>query len=227
MMSGISNPIGDVVSKLTPPLQEIISTAIKDNFDLVNLQEFKQVEEWIKESKLAPLNLDETFSSPTSSAVQGSYPTNVGLSKNIDSVFSGLANKIVVNLMQHVPSYFGQLLLDNIRIQTQGIKKSVKFDLEFTLDPIKPYVEFIKKINGVEVLKLKALFQIDSDVKMSDLGFLSDETERAVHLGNLFTHLKVSLLQFSGFHNAISVNQTKDLYEVDFEKDLSEIKLSL
>ena len=225
-MSGISNPMDDVVGKLTPPLQETISTAIKNNFELGNLSEFKQVAGWIKESKMDPLNAYENPASPISRVAQNPYPTNVGVS-NADSVFSGLANKIIANLMQHVPSYFGQLLLDNIRIQTQGIKKSVKFDLEFTLDPIRPYVEFVKMINGIETLKIKTLFQIDSDVKMFDLGFLSDETERIIHLGNLLSHVKISLLQFSGFHGAVSVNKPKVLKELEFEKDLSEIKLSL
>jgi len=221
-MSDISNPITEVLNKITPPLEGTISSAIKDNTELSYLQEFQEVEEWIKES--ANSQNIENFASPIS-PVQDTYSTDT-VSK-VDSVFSGLANKIVENLMQQVPSYFGQILLDNIRIQTQGIEKSVKFDLEFTLDPIKPYVEFIKKINGVEVLKIKALFQIDSDVKMFDLGFLSNEDQRIIHLGNLLSHLKISLLQFRGFHNAITVDESKVLKEIEFEKDLSEIKLSL
>ena len=138
-----------------------------------------------------------------------------------------MTNKIVENLMNCIPSYFGQLLIDNIRIQTGEIEKSVKFDLEFTMDPIKPYVEFVKKINGVEALKIKALFQIDSDVKISDLGFLSNENKKVLHFGNLLVRLKISFLNVRGFNGAISIGEPKELKEIGFEKDLSEIKLSL
>ena len=221
-MSGISNSMSEVISKITPPLEETISSAIKDNPDLNNLQEFQEVVGWIKESKTDTCNLEENFMSP----IQNS-PTMSEESSKIDSTLSELANKIVENLMQHIPSTFGHLLVDNIRIQTQGMEKSTKFDLSFTLDPIKPYVEFVKKINGIETLKIKALFQIDSDVKMADLGFLSNQNQKIIHLGNLLTHLKISLLQFSGFHNAIIVDKPRLLKEVEFKKDLSEIKLSL
>lgn len=223
MSGNFTNPVNDIVSNISPVLHDAISTSINNNSQLYSMQETQNVIGWIKESKLNPENIGETASA-ISPIVQTLNP-NEGA--GVDSAFSEFTNKIVSHLMQNVPSFFGQLLLDNIRIQTQGIEKSVKFDLAFTLDPIKPYVEFVKKINGVEFLKLRALFQIDSDVKMSDLGFLSHETQRIIHLGNMFAHMKITLLQFSGFHNAVSVNEPKDLYEVDFEKDLSGINLSL
>ncbi len=62
---------------------------------------------------------------------------------------------------------------------------------------------------------------------MFDLGFISNKNQKIIHLGNLISHLKISLLQFRGFHSAISVSEPKVLKEIEFEKDLSEIKLSL
>lgn len=217
LMSAISkSPLNELVAKISEPLKETISSAIKDNSVLYNKDGFKQVSGWIQES-----NVSAAIPNP----LQNPMPV-AGDSKpsNVDSILSGLANKIIANLMQHVPNYLGQMLLDNVKIQTQGKEKSMKFDLNYILDPIKPYVEFVKKANGVDVLKLKALFQIDSDIKMSDLGFLSSDDQRMVHLGNLVANLKISLLEF-GFSSTVMINEPKVLLEQEFEKDLSEIKL--
>lgn len=221
-----ADPLTKVVNKISPDLKESITNTIKDNTELHNMQEFQEVIGWIKESKL-----NQVENTPISNRIQNPDPISSDKSdlenNNTDFVFSGLANKIVENLMNQIPSYFGQLLIDNIRIQTGGIEKSVKLDIGFTMEPIKPYVEFVKKINGIEALRVKALFQIDSDVRMSDLEFLSDEYKKVLHFGNLLVHLKISLLNVKSFHNAISIDEPKELKEVEFEKDLSEIELSL
>ena len=223
IMSAIfsNNPLNALVGKISEPLNDIISSTMKNNSQLYDHDGFKQVAGWMQEQ--ASSDIVSPYSSNPLSITKNNVTNNI----STDSIFSSLSNKIVENMMQHVPNYFGQLMLDNIRIQTQGKQKSIKSDLSFTLDPIKPYVEFVKKVNGVETLKIKSLFQIDSDIKMSDVGFLSDGADqRVLHLGLLTAHLKISLLEF-GVHGTALIRQPKTLLEKEFERDLSEIRLSV
>ena len=228
MSAAFSNPIDELIAKISEPLKEIISSTIKNNSELYRQDGFKQVAGWIQESNVSAA----AASSSSSVAVLSGIPQNETPIpqdtdvNNMDSVFSGLAEKIIENLMQHVPNYFGQMLIDGIKIKTQGKEKSASFDLSYTMDPIKPYVEFVKKANGVDTLKIKTKFQIDSDIKMSDLGFLSDDDQKIFHLGNLVAHLKVTLLGF-GLQRVAILNDPKILREQEFEKDLTEIKLSV
>ena len=224
LMSAIfsNNPLNDLVGKISEPLNDIVSSTMKNNHYLYDQDGFKQVAGWMQEQASSAAVAISDSSNPL--PIINNNTTN----NNMDSFFSSLSNKIVENLMQHVPNYFGQLMLDNVRIKTQGKQKSIKSDLSFTMDPIKPYVEFVKKINGIETLKIKSLFQIDSDIKMSNVGFLSDDVDqrRILHLGILTAHLKISLLEFGVYGTAL-IREPKTLLEREFGRDLSEIKLSV
>ena len=106
-----------------------------------------------------------------------------------DEVLSEIVNKIVVQLIQHVPPYLGQLIVDNIKISSKGKEKGVSFDLSFVLDPFNPYVEIVKKINQIDSVKIKVEFQIKSDVKLSNNKLIMNEQNSSLALGIMVIHI--------------------------------------
>ena len=65
---------------------------------------------------------------------------------NRDEFFSKIIDIMVTKLLEIVTTQFAEFTVDSIVVQTQGKEKGIKFNFESQLKPIKPYVEFVKKM---------------------------------------------------------------------------------
>lgn len=138
---------------------------------------------------------------------------------NRDKILSKISNKIVEQILLHVPQYIGNQIVENIRVNTQDKEKNIKFDLPFTIDPFKPYVEIVKKIDEVDVIKAKIEFQICSEITLQDVKLTFSE-KKNVSLDNMRINLKIALLS-----SIVGLSDLKATKEFNFEVDLSDIKL--
>ena len=192
----------DIVREIAGNLSGEFESLIGDNIEQV--PEIEDVISWIQQSKEA---LD-----------QGKRIAQAGR----DEALSDIANKMVGQLIQHVPTYMGQLIVDNIKISTEGKEKGVTFDMAFVLDPFKPYVEIVKKINHVDSVKITVEFQIDSDVKLSGNRLTLDGQNRSLALGVMVIHILIAMSSSAG-----PITDERTLKEFEFEIDLSNKALQL
>ncbi len=141
---------------------------------------------------------------------------------NRDRILSKISNKMTEQLLQYVPQFMGNLIVENIEVKTKGRTKSTKFDVAFVLDSFKPYVEIVKKINEVDVIKIKTVFQIDSDIKMLGVKFSVTENKKKISLGKIIVHISITLIASAGI-----LSTERVLREDTFEADLTGIDLTL
>ena len=153
--------------------------------------------------------------------IPGIINTAMVARNNRDEFFSKLANMMVSKILEVVPMQFAEFTVNNIVVQTKGQEKGIKFNFESKLKPIKPYIEFIKKSNGLPILRTKMKFQIDSDVVIENMEILSTGSETKIGLEKLTATAEVSLTDFT--LGPLSTNQPKTLYTVNFERGPSEI----
>ncbi len=138
-----------------------------------------------------------------------------------DKALSAVANEVVKQVMKYVPEYMGELIVENIQIKTKGKEKSAKFDLSFTPDSFYPYVEIVKKINGNDSIKIKIEFQIDSDIHLNENNIKIGK-KKVLGLGHMIVHMVMYMTS-----PLLNMSNKKISRELEFETDLSEIRIEL
>ena len=197
-----------------------ITKMLENNEEIRQIDSIKTVMNWYDKEKenLNTLSQNEYLKL---NEIPGIINTAMVARNNRDEFFSKLANIMVSKILEVVPMQFAEFTIDNIVVQTKGREKGIKFNFESKLKPIKPYVEFIKKINGLPILRTKMKFQIDSDVVIENMEILSTGSETKIGLEKLTAIAEVSLTDFT--LGPLSTNQPKTLYTVNFERGPSEI----
>ena len=263
-MDHVINEISNIIQ---PIMQDSIQKVLENNPVLKNSDEVKQVIGWIKEANentnvnagntlmflmndtttpavLSPSMSDDNISShnaiSSSSSIQNT--NNMTLNVDVDSIYTKIANIIAQRLTSEIVLPFGQASVENIKIRTQGKEKQATFDVSFVMDSIKPYVSYIKKINHSPVLQLKTIFQIDSDVTLSNIGLtVKEETtpdqdtinskKKVIGLSTMTVHGSISLLKLVTstpiVNVSVNTDKPKTLKEFKFEADLSKISFNL
>lgn len=175
----------DYVKKVEEELEEVLDSILENNEGLNQLQEIKTIADWYREAKEDPYKIPSIIS-----------------------------NKIIEHMLEYVKPYFTSLLLENISIESKVRRNGVKFDLDFSLKPIRPYVELAKAVNGVEVPPpIRLTFQIDTDVNIQDLQINSSPEGKAVDLEKLVIALNLSIVKLPFIH----INKPLVLGEQEFE----------
>jgi len=144
-----------------------------------------------------------------------------GKSKD-DFVLKAL-NIIVEKIMEHVPKELANQLINEIRINTKDQETDIKFNFNFDLEPIKPFTQFIKKVNELTALKIKTIFQIECSGIMKDIEIRVMENKKTLNLNNLEMNIKLSLIQLGVI--GIKFQEPKKLGEKNLTLDVSRIKM--
>lgn len=197
-----------------------ITKMLENNEEIRQIDSIKTVMDWYDKEKenLNTLSQNEYLKL---NEVPGIINTAMVARNNRDDFFSKLANMMVSKILEVVPIQFAEFTIDNIVVQTKDKEKGIKFNFESKLKPIKPYIEFIKKINGLPILRTKMKFQIDSDVVIENMEILSTGSETKIGLEKLTANITLSLTDFT--LGPLSTNQPKTLYTVNFERGPFEI----
>ena len=197
-----------------------ITKVLENNEEIRQIDSIKTVMDWYdkEKEKLNTLSQNEYVKL---NEVPGIINTAMIARNNRDEFFSKLVNMMVSKILEVVPMQFAEFTIDNIVVQTEGKEKGIKFNFESKLKPIKPYIEFIKKINGLPIIGTKMKFQINSDVVIENIEILSTGSETKIGLEKLTAKAELSLTNFK--LGPISTNQSRTLGTVTFERGPSEI----
>jgi hypothetical protein len=197
-----------------------ITETIKNNGEIQENDAVKTVMDWYDKEK------ENLNSVPQNEYVQldeipGIINTAMVAKSNRDEFFSKIINIMVTKLLEVLTTQFAEFTADNIVVQTQGKEKGIKFNFESKLKPIKPYVEFVKKINGLPIIRTMMKFQIDSDIAIENMEILSTDSKTKIGLEKLVGKAEVSLIDLK--LGPISTNDPKTLNTIKFERGPSEI----
>jgi len=102
------------------------------------------------------------------------------------NAISKVTNDLVGHIMSNLPQRFVQLAVENIQIEMEGKKPNVKFDINYEIDPIKPYVEFVIKASGVFVKSERARFAFNANGTFKDLQInTGDSRQKNIIVGHI------------------------------------------
>jgi hypothetical protein len=109
-------------------------------------------------------------------------------------IFQKIVDECITTLLQEI----SPALSDHIKIKTAENSIEIKFSL-------KPYIEYIKKVNGMEQMKVKIAFNIEISGKLSGVRVHSNRVQRLIGIDSLtcslalsVTKAEVSLMHVSG-----------------------------
>ena len=145
-------------------ITEILSSMIEGKEDLDKLEAVTTIVDWYKEAKTEP---------------------------NLNLI--GLSNKIANKIVEYIVEPLLEPLIKEIKIQIQSNSLDVKFNSKLFKSELKPYVEFINKINGKAVATIKIKFQITSEIQLNDVEVKHHHDDLTVNLGTLVGILEASI----------------------------------
>jgi hypothetical protein len=212
--------LGDFKQIIGSDFGNSIIETLKNNEEIRQNDTVKTVMSWYDKEK-ENLNSISQNEYVQLNEIPGIINTAMVARNNRDEFFSKIINIMVSKLLEIITIQFAELTIDSIVVQTQGKEKGIQFNFESKLKPIKPYVEFIKKMNGLPIIRTKMKFQIDSDVAIENMKILSTGSETKIGLEKFIGKAEVSLVDFK--LGPISTNQPKILNTIKFERGPSEI----
>ncbi|MBI3639345.1 MAG: hypothetical protein HY223_03425 [Thaumarchaeota archaeon] len=154
-----------VTDKIEDTLIDTVSELLEKNEDLCKLESVKTVLDWYKES-----------------------------SKEHDFSLIKLSNKIANKIIEYTIEPLVAPLVSDINIQIQKHGVSIKFDSHIFKSELKPYVEFVKKINNAEIATVKIKFKITSELQIKDIEIKHVEKVTSIDLGRLVGTLELSVI---------------------------------
>ena len=138
------------------------------------------------------------------------------------NAISKVANELVGHIMSNLPQRFVQLAVENIQIEMEGKKPNVKFDVNYEIESIKPYVEFVIKASGVFVKAERARFEFSASGAFKDLKINTGKSKRKkLSMGSLESNFNLSLVSLP----FVPMGEPKELYNKDISVDLSGISI--
>ena len=146
-------------------LGRILNKALSDNVEIINgLDEIKNVSTWYKEAKADR--------------------------KNIPTI---IINESIRRLIEQVEPIFSNFIIDKIKIETENHNKESKIKLIEINFSVKPFVEYLKKVDGTESNKIKIIFNISIAGKLEDITIYSDMSVNHILISRLTSNLSISI----------------------------------
>lgn len=160
----------DIDQKIAEELGKVIGLTLTKNERLINeLNEMKTVAGWYGDAKKDP-----------------------------DKIPTIIVNETIERLLEYALPYSSKFLINSMKIEIQIHPESIKIDqvkIDFT---IKPYVEYIKKADEIEMAKVKVTFSITITGKLENIKIESDLEGRQIKIGRFVAYLTISIIKAEG-----------------------------
>jgi hypothetical protein len=120
-----------------------------------------------------------------------------------DGLVSIVTNRIIGKLLEHVEPFYTKSIVNKIGIETEFKEGTADMNFEVKLAPIKPHVEFIKRLNGNRVSSTNFRFLLESTAYLKKIRIvrLNDgkyPDRKSIEIGKTGIELQLSLEQIEG-----------------------------
>jgi hypothetical protein len=106
-----------------------------------------------------------------------------------------IVNEIIKNLLESLVCHLSDFLIHNISVKFEKIQSNdmeiKEAELEFA---VKPFVDFIKKVNKVDTLKARILFKLTLAGKLEGIRIRSAPKRRNIHVDRFSGPLRISIV---------------------------------
>jgi hypothetical protein len=110
-------------------------------------------------------------------------------------IVSTVVNKTTDELIKHLEPFYKDTIISNIGMKTQFKQGATEISLNIEFISIKPFVKFVKQIDGRESSSVRLLFQLDTSIYLDKLRIQNSNKGKSISIEKLSIELKLSLLQ--------------------------------
>ena len=199
-----NKPVDSLEKILHEEMLKVLNKGFNDKSELLNnLDQIKMVAGWYREAKEDPKQIPAII-------------LNAALEKTLNSVVSFLGNTIVNSISAKIDIRKNELAIEELEI-------------DFSL---KPYVEYVKKLNSAESAKVKMTFEIGISGELHNVRIGKEnhdvQIERFVGLLNIsIINIEVKLIVVSGATLSLPIhlcsNQLFDIKDMSFILSLARV----
>ena len=174
-------------NELHERLKWSFSCAVDKSDFLKQSKDFRTIEGWYKQAK----KTSDSISSP-----------------------SIVLDEMITELLKHAYPYYTNFLIDKIHNKTQFMGGSMEADFDIGIVSLKPYVEFIKIVNGEPTPPAKFTFQLNISTHISIFKTLNTTISKYIEIKRLGVDLEILLLQMPYFYLSQPIKLTDKTFEI-------------
>ena len=136
-----------------------------------------------------------------------------------ENILEKILEDIINETMKYLPQQYANLCVENIKINSKEKEKNVKFNINFQLEPIKSYVEFVINVNGIRKKAGRIVFEINSSGTIKEVKISLDKKRKSqVSLGVISGLIQISIIEVP----FMKINESIEIGTKEIEIDLSQ-----
>ena len=174
-------------NELHEKLKWSFSCAIDKSDFLKQSKDFKSIEGWYSQAKKTSDNISNT------------------------SLVSG---EMIKELLNHVYPHYTNIILEKTDINIKSTDGGVQSDFDIEMVTMKPYVEFVKIVNGEPMPPAKFTFELDIRTYISIFKPVNNSTSEYIELKKLGIDLEILLLNMPYFYLSEPIKLTTKTFEI-------------
>jgi hypothetical protein len=137
-----------------------------------------------------------------------------------DNVLEKILEKVINETMKYLPQHYASLCIENIKINSKEKKRNTKFDINFQLEPIKSYVEFVINVNKIRKKTGRIVFEINSSGTTKEIEISSgQEKQSQISLGMMSGMIQISITEIPFMKIAKPIEICTNEIEIDLSQN--------
>jgi hypothetical protein len=125
-----------------------------------------------------------------------------------------VSSEMIKELLNHVYPHYTNIIIEKTDINTQFIDGGVQSDFDIGIVTMKPYVEFVKIVNGEPMPPSKFTFGLDIRTFISIFKPVNNPASDYIELKKLRIDLEILLLQMPYFYVSEPIKLTTKTFEI-------------
>ena len=175
-------------NELHEKLKWSFSCAIDKSDFLKQSKDFKSIEVWYSQTK----KTSDNISNP-----------------------SLVSAEMVKELLKHAYPHYTNIIIEKTDINIKSTDGGVQSDLDLGIVTMRPYVEFVKIVNGESMPPYKFTFQLEIRTYISIFKAVNNSASEYIELKKLGIELEISLLHMPYFYLSEPMKLTTKTFEIE------------
>jgi len=174
-------------NELHEKLKWSFSCAIDKSDFLKQSKDFKSIEGWYSQAK----KTSDDISNP-----------------------SLVSSEMIKELLNHVYPHYTNIIIEKVDMNIKSTDGGVQSDFDIGIVTMRPYVEFVKIVNGEPMLPAKFTFELDIRTHISIFKAANSSESEYIELKKLAIELEILLLYMPYFSLSESIKLTTKTFEI-------------
>ena len=146
--------------------------------------------------------------------IEGWYGQANKTSDNISNP-SLVSGEMIKELLNHVYPHYTNIIIEKTDINIKSTDGGVQSDFDLGIVTMRPYVEFVKIVNGESMPTSKFTFQLDIRTYISIFKAVNNSASEYIELKKLGIELEISLLHMPYFYLSEPMKLTTKTFEIE------------